>query len=103
MRFAIRLTVEAPESTRDELESSLRDAVRKTDPDAEVVNYGIAYADEPFTVVGVVKGKPSERWREVVRAESAADAEAKVVEADAKRIPAATVKGDVSMIDVMQP
>lgn len=43
----------------------------------DLVGQGQAAADRVFTVVGVVKGKPAERWRETVRAQDPAEAEAK--------------------------
>lgn len=58
--------------------------------------------DETFTVVGVVKGRPTEQWSEVVQAQDAAEAEQKAMAAAPEGTEysvAAVIPGEVTVAD----
>lgn len=68
----------------------------------KVASNSVARFDQDYTVVGVVKGQPERRWREVVKAESYEEAEAKARNAAPKgqeRTVAASMRGDVTIED----
>lgn len=79
MNLTLRFKVTAPDDTDherlvDEVASGLEER------GLTVVSKGQSSNDLPFTVLGVVKGKPSERWQEDVMAQDEDEAESKAHE-----------------------
>ena len=66
---------------------------------ATVFSTGVASQDAPYTVIGVIKGKPAERWNAVVEAGSIDEAEAKAVAEDEAnpRVVAGVTRGAVEI------
>lgn len=56
-----------------------------------------ALIDEPFTVIGSVRGKPDDRWSEIVRASSAEHAEQLATAADDSRTVTGVIPGEVDV------
>lgn len=65
--------------------------------DVAISSSSSAPDDPQFTVVGAIKGKPDDTYREVVRAADAEAAAAAAVEADERRTVAAVIDGVVEV------
>lgn len=89
MRVRVAFTVDA-----DDLEG-LRERAEEIRKELGASSCDVAVEDLAFTVFGVVKGKPNERWSEQVYAADAEEAEAKALEAEQPRSVAHVTEGHV--------
>jgi len=91
MRASLRFTVEVEDEAQL---TRLRDEIAET-LDVPVTVSASAIEDLQFTVFGSIRGMPDESWRQVIRAQDAAEAKAKALGADARRTVVVVLSGDV--------
>ena len=93
MRGQLLYDVEV-EDERDlqRLRDTLADTLR--DMGVRVINEASSYHQEPFTVIGAIKGKPDEPWMAVYQAADREDAQAQAIAEDSKRTVNAVLRGD---------
>lgn len=68
------------------------------DPDVAVISSNSGTDELPFTVVGAIRGRPDDTWREVVHAPTGTEAKAKALAEDKQRTVTAVMSGEVGVL-----
>lgn len=96
MKATIQIGVEAPASQINALVEQVADCAR--DAGATVTSSGYSKIEQTYTVIGAIKGKPTESYRAVIEAEDADDAQAKAIAEDDKRTIVGVFEGEVAPV-----
>lgn len=93
MRATLTFTLNV--DSDEELAGLEKSAADLLEGQAQVSSHSRQLEGETFTVIGTIKGQPSESWRVVVRAEDADEAREQASGGDERRNVVAVFKGQV--------